>query len=156
MLALCLLLLGCAAKDETEFVKEISTYPAAASADFTLPEGYTFADETTASIVRSSDGQIIGGILDMLMTEEDLEKSDYDDQTGKYLMSLGYRCEYVSMNADGYKAVRLYITDKDSQDRWETSRCLFPTDGKCYDLWLEINLVTDEERSIIRKSVLGK
>lgn len=156
LLVLCLILVACGAKEEPEFVKVISTYPPAASAEFILPDGYTFADETTTSIVRNSDCQIVGGILDMEMTEEDLEKTGHDEPTNQYLMSLGYMCEYFSWNRDGYKSVSLYITDKGAEDRWETSRCLFPKDGKCYDLWLETATTTDEERNMIHKSVLGK
>ena len=133
----------------------ISTYPPAASADFTLPEGYAFADDTTTSIVRSSDEQVIGGILNMEMTEEDLEKTGHDEPTNQYLMSLGYMCEYISWNRDGYKSVSLYITDEGAEERWETERFLFPKDGKCYDLWLETT-TTGEERDRILKSVLGK
>ena len=156
LLVLCLLLCACGAKKEPEFVKVISTYPPAASADFTLPEGYAFADDTTTSIVRSSDGQGIGGMLDMEMTEEDLEKTGHDEPTNQYLMSLGYRCEYISLNRDGYKSVSLYITDEGAEERWETERFLFPKDGKCYDLWLETPTTTGEERDRILKSVFGK
>ena len=67
---LCLILVACGVQKESTFVKVIETYPPAASADFTLPDGYTFADDTTASIIRNSDCQIIGGILDMGITEE--------------------------------------------------------------------------------------
>ena len=48
---LCILT-ACGAKEEPPFVKEVITYPAADSADFSLPDGYVFADETTASIIR--------------------------------------------------------------------------------------------------------
>lgn len=156
LLMLILLLCACGAKKEPEFVKEIATYPPAVSADFTLPEGYAFADDTTTSIVRSSDGQVIGGILDMGITEEELELDGHDAPTNQYLMSLGYLCEYFSWNRDGYKSVTLYITDEGAEERWETDRCLFPKDGNCYDLWLEIATTTDEERSLIHKSILGK
>ena len=126
LLALCLLLSGCASAKEPEFVyvKEIATYASPASADFTLPEGYVFDGDTTASIVRSSDNQVIGGILDMDMTEEELEKTGHEGPTNQYLMSLGYMCEYISMNADGYKAVSLYITDEGATERRESSRNL--------------------------------
>lgn len=158
LLALCLLLSGCAATKEPEFVyvKEIMTYASPASSDFTLPEGYTFADDTTASIIRSSDNQIIGGILDMEMSLEELEQSGHNSPEHQYLDSLGYMCEYISMNADGYKAVSLYITDEGTEERWESSRCLFPRDGKCYDLWFDTALATDADQSTIRKAVLGK
>lgn len=92
LLLFCLIHTACGAKEESKFVKVIETYPPAASADFTVPEGYAFADDTTTSIVRSSDGQVIGGILDMEMTEEDLEKTGHDEPTNQYLMSLGYMC----------------------------------------------------------------
>jgi len=156
LFTLCLLLVGCGAKDEPEFVKEIVTYPAAVSSDFTLPEGYVFADSTTESIVRKSDNQIIGGILDMGITEEELELDGHDNPTGKYLISLGYMCEYFSWNRDGYKSVSLYITDEGAEERWETERFLFPKVGKCYDLWLEISSTSGEERDGIRKTVMGK
>ena len=156
LIVLGLLLSGCGAKEEPEFVKVIETYPPAASADFTLPEGYAFTDDTTTSIIRSSDGQVIGGILDMEMTEEDLEKTGHDEPTNQYLMSLGYMCEYFSWNRDGYKSVSLSITDEGAEEQWETERFLFPKDGKCYDLWLEISTTTGEERDMILKSVLGK
>ena len=156
LLVLILLLCACGAKKEPEFVKVIATYPPAVSADFTLPEGYAFADDTTTSIVRSSDGQVIGGILDMGITEEELELDGHDAPTGRYLLSLGYMCEYFSWNRDGYKSVSLYITDEGAEERWETERCLFPKDGKCYDLWFEITATTGEERDVIHKSVLGK
>ena len=156
LIVLCLLLSGCGKKDEPDFVKEIVTYSPAASADFTLPEGYTFADDTTASIVRESDDQVVGGILDMGMTEEELELDGHDAPTGTYLRSLGYMCEYFSWNRDGYRSVSLYITDECAEERWETSRCLFPKDGKCYDLWLEIISTTDEERNSIQKTVMEK
>ena len=122
LLALFLLLCACGAKEAPAFVKVIETYPSAASADFTLPEGYTFADDSTTSIVRSSDGQVIGGILDMKMPEEDLEKTGHDEPTNQYLMSLGYMCEYFSWNRDGYKSVSLYITAEGAEERWETER----------------------------------
>ena len=156
LLVLCLLFSGCGAQKEPEFVKEIITYPPAASADFALPEGYVFSDDTTASIVRSSDGQVIGGILDIGITEEELELDGHDNPTGKYLISLGYLCEYFSWNRDGYKSVSLYITDEGAEERWETERFLFPKDGKCYDLWLEITSTSGEERDGIRKTVMGK
>ena len=156
LLTLCLLLCACGAEEEFVYEPIIITYPAADSADFTLPEGYAFADDTTASIIRSSDGQVIGGILDMGITEEELELDDHDDPTGTYLRSLGYMCEYFSWNRDGYKSVSLYITDEGAEERWETSRCLFPKDGTCYDLWLEIASTTDEERAMIQKAVLVK
>ena len=156
LLICCLLLCSCAKKEEFVYTPAIITYPAAASADFTLPEGYAFADDTTASILRSSDGQVIGGILDMGITEEELELTGHDSPTSQYLKSLGYWCEYISMNADGYKAVSLYITNEGSEERWETNRSLFPGNGTCYDLWLDISSTTDEECGMIRKSVLGK
>ena len=154
-LVLCLLFSGCGPKKEPEFVKEIVTYPPAASADFTLPEGYTFSDDTTASIVRESDNQVVGGILDMGITAEEMELEGHDAPTNKYLMSLGYLCEYIAWNRDGYKSVGLYITDKGAEERWETERFLFPKDGKCYDLWLEITSTSGEERDGIRKTVMG-
>lgn len=150
----CLLFCACGKTEEFVYAPTIITYPAAAGSDFTLPEGYAFADETTASIVRSSDGQVIGGILDIGITEEELETEGHDSPTSKYLKSLGYWCEYISMNADGYKAVSLYITHEGSEERWETSRSLFPRNGMCYDLWLEIAITTDEERNVIQKTVL--
>lgn len=156
LLVLCLLFCACGAKKEPEFIKVIATYPPAASADFTLPEGYAFADDTTTAIVRSSDGQVIGGILEMNITEEELEPDGHDAPTGTYLRSLGYLCEYFSWNRDGYKSVSLYITAEGTEERWETDRCLFPKDGKCYDLWLEITSTTGDERNIIQKSVMGK
>lgn len=156
LLVLSLLLCACGTKKEPEFIKEVATYPPAASKDFELPEGYTFTDDTTTCIVRCSDEKVIGGILVMGITAEELEPDGYDDPTGTYLMSLGYICDYISWNRDGYKSVSLYITDEDSGDRWETDRCLFPKDGNCYDLWLEIATTTAEERSMIHKSVLGK
>lgn len=158
MLVLCLLLCACGAKKEAEFVKVIATYPPAAGADFTLPEGYAFADDTTTSVVRSSDGQVIGGILDMGITEEELELDGHDAPTNQYLMSLGYMCEYFSWNRDGYKSVTLYITDEGAshEERWVTSRCLFPKDGKCYDLWLDVSLTEGNEISTIEKAVIGK
>ena len=152
----CLLLSACGAAEEFEYVPTIITYPPAASADFTLPEGYAFKDDTTASIIRSSDGQAIGGILDMGITEEELELAGHDSPTNQYLKSLGYWCEYISMNADGYKSVSLYITHEGAEQRWETSRSLFPRDGTCYDLWLEIDTASDEERALIQKTILGK
>ena len=155
LLALCLLLCACGAEKETEFVKVVATYPPAASVDFTLPDGYAFADDTTTSIVRSSDGQVIGGILDMGITEDELLLDGHDAPTNQYLMSLGYLCEYFSWNRDGYKSVTLYITDECAEERWETDRCLFPKDGNCYDLRLELATTTDEERSLIHKSILG-
>ena len=156
LLVFCLLLCACGKTEEFVYEPTIITYPPADSADFTLPEGYAFADDTTASIVRSSDGQVVGGILDMEMTEENLELTGHNSPTDQYLMSLGYVCEYLSMNADGYKAVSHYITDKGSEERRETSRSLFPREGMCYDLWLEIDSTTDEERSLIQKAVLEK
>ena len=158
LLTLCLILVACGAKEEPEFVKIIEIYPPAASNDFMLPEGYAFADDTTASIVRSSDGQIIGGILDMGITEDELELEGHDAPTNKYLMSLGYMCEYISWNRDGYKSVTLYITEEGASEgeRWVTSRCLFPKNGKCYDLWFDYGVVVDNEITIIEKAVLGK
>ena len=156
LLILMLLFSGCSSKKEPEFVKEIVTYPPAASTDFTLPDGYAFADDTTTSIIRNSDGQVIGGILDMGITEEELELDGPNDPTGKYLISLGYMCEYFSWNRDGYKSVSLYITDEGAEERWETERFLFPKNGKCYDLWLEITSTSGEERDGIRKTVLGQ
>ena len=158
LFALCLFLIACAAKEEPEFVKVIETYPSAASADFMLPDGYAFAGDTTESIIRSSDGQIIGGILDMGITEEELEPDGHDAPTGKYLRSLGYICEYISWNRDGYKSVTLYITEEDAseEERWVTSRCLFPKDGKCYDLWFDCALVVDNEIATIENAVMGK
>ena len=158
LLALCLLLSGCAANKEPEFVyvKEIASYASPASADFTLPDGYTFADDTTASIVRTSDHQVVGGILDMEMSLEELEQTGHDSPENQYLNSLGYICEYISMNADGYKAVSLYITDEGATERRESSRCLFPRDGKCYDLWFDNAVITYEDETTIRKAVLGK
>ena len=156
LLALCLLFSGCGANKEPEFVyvKEIATYPSPASADFTLPEGYTFADDTTASIVRTSDNQVVGGILDMEMSLEELEQTGHNSPENQYLNSLGYMCEYISMNADGYKAVSLYITDEGAEERRETSRCLFPRDGLCYDLWFDNAVSTEEERAIIQDAIL--
>ena len=152
----CLLLSACGAAEEFEYVPTIITYPPAASADFTLPEGYAFKDDTTASIIRESDKQIVGGILDTGITEEELELTGHDDPTNQYLMSLGYRCEYIAWNRDGYKSVGLYITDEGAEERWETERFLFPKDGKCYDLWLETISTSGEERDGIRKTVMGK
>ena len=154
LLALCCLLCGCGAAAEPEFAPTVATYPPAASADFTLPEGYAFADDTTASIIRAADNQVVGGILDMQMNAESLEASTLDSAVGIYLNSLGPVCEYISMNADGYKAVSLAITDPETEVRTETSRCLFPRNGSCYDLWLDIASTTDEERRAIEKSVL--
>ena len=155
LLVFCLLLSACGAAEEFVYAPTIIDYPPAASADFTLPDGYAFEDDTTASIIRSLDGQAIGGILDMGITEEDLEKTDHDSPTNQYLKSLGYWCEYISWNADGYKAVSLYITHEGAEQRWETSRSLFPRNGTCYDLWLEIDATTDEERALIQKTILG-
>ena len=158
LLALCFLLSGCGANKEPEFVyvKEIATYPSPASADFALPEGYTFADDTTASIVRTSDNQVVGGILDMEMSLEELEQTGHNSPENQYLNSLGYMCEYISMNADGYKAVSLYITDEGAEERRETSRCLFPRDGLCYDLWFDNSVISDEEKATIRETILSK
>lgn len=158
LLVLCLLFSGCGTNNEQEFVyvKEVIAYTSPASTDFALPDGYAFADDTTASIVRTSDNQVVGGILDMEMSLEELEQSGHNSPEHRYLDSLGYMCEYISMNADGFKAVSLYITDEGTTERRESSRCLFPRDGKCYDLWFDNAIATDEDETSIRKAILGK
>lgn len=149
------LLCGCYKNEEPVFESTIITYPPAASADFTLPEGYAFADETTAAIVRTKDHQIIGGILNTGLNPDCLEEANNEDYHS-YLTSLGYMCEYISMNADGYKAVSLYITDKNAEKQRETSRSIFPKDGTSYDLWFDNAAANDDEKNAIRKSVIGK
>ena len=129
------------------------TYPAASSADFSLPVGYAFADGTTAAIVHTESGQTAGGIVNTELDAACLEEQDMLS-ISRYLDSLDPSCEWLSMNADGYKAVSVAITDPRTNIRTESSHSLFPRNGLCYDLWFDNNVISNQEKEMIRQAVI--
>lgn len=48
------------------------------------------------------------------------------------------------------------VTDPETGEREETARYLFEKDGLCYDLWLDSAALSHDERTIIRKAVIGR
>ena len=129
------------------------TSPAASATDFSLPEGYTFADDTTAAIVHTESGQTVGGITDTELDAACLEETD-TSSIDQYLNSLGPRCEWLSMNADGYKAVSVAITDPQTNIRTESSHYLFVHNGLCHDLWFDNALISNSEKSNVMQAVM--
>ncbi|MBR1972148.1 MAG: M56 family metallopeptidase [Oscillospiraceae bacterium] len=129
-------------------------YPAASATDFSLPECYAFADDTTAAIVHTESGQTVGGITDTELDAAHLEEPDMLS-ISRYLDSLDPRCEWLSMNADGYKAVSVAITDPQTNIRTESSHAIFAHNGQCYDLWFDNDVISGKEKENIRKAVMG-
>lgn len=154
LLAICCLLCGCAASAPAETEATMPVYPAASSSDFSLPVGYALADETTAAIIKTEDGQIVGGIINTELDTACLEESD-SESIFEYLTSYP-RCEYISQNADGFKAISMAVTDPQTSNREETARYLFGKDGLCYDLWLDSAALSHDERTVIRKAITGR
>jgi len=115
---------------------------------FPLPEGFTAEKITEAVWDLFRDGQRIGGFV---MTDLDAGCLDdlEDAALHKYLQSYAPAPmigEYITMRADAFVLVQHKISDPETKEAREYSRCLFEKDSALMDLWLDAEL-TDEQTS---------
>ena len=155
LIAVCLLFSGCMTSAKTEPVSTSVTYPAASAADYSLPEEYTFSDETTASIIRIEDNQIVGGII-LTDLHAECVLSDNCTHLREYLTGLAPMpkyVEYLSMLFENRAFISVAITDPEADTRAEQSHTLFEKDSIWFDIWLDKALVSEEERNSLLSAV---
>ena len=107
--------------------------------DFSLPEGYTFAEDAANSLSIMKNGDPIGGLV---LTGLDI--SCYGP--------LPLICEYIVMQGDGFLAISMAVTDPDTDIRTETSHRLFAHGGRCFDLWF-VDSLSDDDRTAITNAI---
>ena len=152
LLSFLLLLSGCQTADsmESEPVPgNISDYT------FSLPEGYLFETNQVNSLDILKDGNVVGGLVLTGLHISDLEDTG-STAVHKYIDSFGPMpliCEYIIMQGDGFQAISLAVTEPDTDVRTETSHRLFAHEGKCFDLWFYLDIIDDDQRSVITKNI---
>ena len=156
LVAICLLFSGCAISAPSEPSTVSAAYPAGSASDFSLPKGYTFEEDTTASIIRTEDSQIVGGII-VTDLHNDCVLEDTCTHLREYLTGLAQTpkyVEYLSMLSDSKAYISVAITDPENDPRAEQSHTLFEKDTLWFDIWVDKELVTEEERDNLLKAVI--
>lgn len=154
LLSFLLLLSGCqtAKPTETELVPgNISDYT------FSLPEGYLFETNQVNSLDILKDGNVIGGLVLTGLHISDLEDTG-STAVHKYIDSFGPMpliCEYMIMQGDEFLSISMAVTDPDTDIRTESFHHLFAHESRCFDLWFDSALSSDEDRDQIFDEILG-
>lgn len=148
LMCCCMLFSGChgdaPAEAEVTIPCDISEF------DFSLPEGYTFAEDAANSLSIMKNGDPIGGLVLTVLDISCLEDTG-STEVHQYINSYGplpLICEYIVMQGDGFLAISMAVTDPDTDIRTETSHRLFAHGGRCFDLWFVDNLSDDDRTSI--------
>ena len=152
ILTFCMLFSGCqAAPAETK-----ATIPGDISEfSFSLPERYTFVEDSVNSLSILKDGESIGGLVLTGLDISCLEDTGSID-VHRYIDSLGPMpliCEYIIMQGGDFLAVSVAVTDPDTDIRTESSHRLFELEGRCFDLWFARDVISNEESYSILMSI---
>ena len=154
LLSFLLLLSGCQTADsmESEPVPgNISDYT------FSLPEGYLFETNQVNSLDILKDGNVVGGLVLTGLHISDLEDTG-STAVHKYIDSFGPMpliCEYMIMQGDEFLSISMAVTDPDTDIRTESFHHLFAHESRCFDLWFDSALSSDEDRDQIFDEILG-
>lgn len=126
--------------------------------DLELAEGYTAIPDSIRELTFyvgddstfQGNEPKIGGLI-----QTDLDYSalgqDGSDALTQYvdaMAPLPLIPEYIAMGADGSYAMNLRITNPETQEVTNSSHFFFERDGVCFDLWLDDDALTDEEKEV--------
>lgn len=153
LMCCCFLFAGChsAVPVETESVPgDISDF------DFSLPENYTFEESEANSLHILKNGTVIGGLV-LTGLKTSCLKDTGDVNVHNYVNSYGpvpMICEYIIMQGEDFLSVSLAVTDPDTNIRTESFHHLFARESRCFDLWFDRALSTDEDHDAILQKML--
>ena len=145
--------------EDTETAPSISV-PETLPFEFPVPEGYTLTPTSLHSVSVLQDGQAVGGIRNAV----NLHDVCMTDSTCSHLwryMRQNYSPDSMDVNLyitrhDNYVTVSAGFGNLDPDTAREQSHYFFEKDGAYYDFWVDDNLVSEEDRDTIFKSITGE
>lgn len=163
-LLICVCLCGCSLSNPAtakvaETTPDISV-PETLPFEFPVPEGYTLTPKSLHSVSVLQDGQAVGGIRNAV----NLHDVCMTDSTCSHLwryMRQNYSPDSMDVNLyitrhDNYVTVSAGFGNLDPDTAREQSHYFFEKDGAYYDFWVDDNLVSEEDRDTIFKSITGE
>lgn len=150
ILVVTILLAGCA-----------KSAPQKADVSFPLPEGYAIADETgeSCSIVREETGEAVGGFELTELRRKDLKDKNFKNIL-RYLQNEFHKTnnvEFMAMHGEDEKGPFVVVTmtrhSDDSDEQRHFNHTFFEHGSMVYHLWLDCDLLDEEETHEITSTV---
>lgn len=152
ILVVTILLAGCAKSDPI---------PQKADFSFPLPEGYAIANETgeSCSIVREETGEAVGGFELTELRRKDLKDKNFKNIL-RYLQNEFHKTnnvEFMAMHGEDEKGPFVVVTmtrhSDDSDEQRHFNHTFFEHGSMVYHLWLDCDLLDEEETHEITSTV---
>lgn len=150
ILVVTILLAGCA-----------KSAPQKADVSFPLPEGYAIANETgeSCSIVREETGEAVGGFELTELRRKDLKDKNFKNIL-RYLQNEFHKTnnvEFMAMHGEDEKGPFVVVTmtrhSDDSDEQRHFNHTFFEHGSMVYHLWLDCDLLDEEETHEITSTV---
>ena len=153
ILVVTILLAGCAKSDPI---------PQKADFSFPLPEGYSLADETEEDcVIADKDGRAVGGFAVTKLRRRDLKDSNTKNIL-RYLQGEFHKTnnvEFMAMHGgeeDPFVVVTMTRHSDDSNEQRRFNHTFFEHGSMVYHLWLDCDLLDEEETHEIKSTVFSE